>query len=555
MSGRKKPDYMRDKYRSRHFGITLCMLVILAACGSAGTRSVASTANSNNGPRLAARQILTFPNVGIPDSAPLDPATATDANTGIILNMVYSGLVRLDSNLQVVPDQATWEVSPDNRVYTFYLKAGIRFADGTPVTAQTYVYTLTRALLPEVQSQSASFYEQNIRGASDVARGKTKVLSGVKAINSTTLQITLTQPAAYFLQLLTNSVFFAVNKRLIDQYGQEKWTDHVVDSGAGSGPFMVQAWQHSIKLVLVPNPYYYGATTKLKQINMIFADDPSTAFATYRAGQYDFAWNLTAADQELAKNLAGFTRVPQLETDALYFNTSMPPFNNAIIRQAFARATDRQTLAHSAFNDSVVPAPTIIPPGMTGYQPNYQGLTYDATEARILFQSAYPDPTSVPSITFSYPSSGLPQQAASALQRMWQNTLQIPVTMRPVEPDAYNTELSKHQIQFGFYQWQADYADPYDCLALFLLSTASNNFGGWSNSTFDQLIKLTDKTSGNLRIKLFNQAEQVAIQDVGWLPLDHQTLVAVIPSWVHGVSLDADGLYFGDWSDVYILAH
>jgi oligopeptide transport system substrate-binding protein len=559
MSGRKKPDLTWGIFHIKHFTITLSMLlgmlVILAACGSAEATTPATKATSKAGPRLAAKQILTFPNVGIPDSDPLDPATATGANTGIILNMVYSGLVRLDNNSQVVPDQATWRASPDNRNYTFYLKAGLSFADGTPVTAQTYVYSLTRALMPEVQSPTASFYEQNILGANDVARGKTKVLAGVKAINSTMLQITLTRPTPYFLQVLTNSVFFAVNKQLIDQYGQAKWADHVVGSGIGTGPFMIQAWQHSVKMVLVPNPYYYGARTRLKQVNMIFAADPATAFTTYRAGQYDLAWNLTAADQLPAKNLAGFTRVPQLETDVLFFNTSMPPFDNAIIRQAFARATDKQTLAHNVFNDSVIPAPTIIPPGMAGYQPNYQGLTYDARQARTLFRSVYPDPTSVPPITFSYPSSNLPAQEVSALQQMWQDTLGITVTMRPVEPDAYNTELSRHQIQFGFYQWDADYADPYDCLALFLLSTASNNYGGWSNSSFDQLIKLTDKTSGDLRITFFNQAEQVAIQDVGWLPLEHETLAAVIPSWVHGVSLDANGLYFGDWSDVYLLQH
>jgi oligopeptide transport system substrate-binding protein len=533
----------------------LSVLVLFASCGSAENRSIAATVTGSAAPRLAAKQVLTFPNVGIPDSAPLDPATSTDANTAIILNMVYSGLVKLDSDSRVVPDQATWEVSQDGRTYTFYLQAGLRFSDGTPVTAQTYVYTLTRALLPAVQSATASFYEQHIVGAGDVAHGKTKVLSGVQAINDTTLQIRLNGPTPYFLQLLTNSVFFTVNPRLIDQYGQGKWTDHVVGPGAGSGPLMVKAWQHSVSMQLVPNPYYYGARTRLTQVNMPFAEDQSTAFTAYQAGQYDFDWNLTAADQLNAKNLAGFTRVPQLETDVLFFNTSMPPFDNSIVRQAFARATDKQDLAHNVFNDSVVPAPTIIPPGMLAYQADSQGLTYDQAEAKTLFQSVYPVATDAPAVTFAYPNASLPQAEVSALQRMWQNTLGVQVNMRPVELGAYNTELARHQIQFGFYQWNADFNDPYDCLALFLLSDAGNNFGGWSNSTFDQLIKLTDRTAGALRTSLFEQAEQLAIQDVAWLPLDHETVAAVIPSWVQGVSLNASGLYFGDWSGVYLLQH
>src|SRR6266487_2880989 len=259
---------------------------MLTACSSGGNTTTPAV-SSNATPRLAARQILTFPNVGIPDSTALDPATVTDNNTDIILSMVYSGLVRSNSNLLIVPDQATWNISPDNKVYTFYLKPGIRFADGTPITAQTYVYSLTRALLPNVQSTTASFYEQNILGANDVARGKTKTLAGVKALNSSTLQITLTRSTPYFLQVLTNSVFFPVNKQLIDQYGEDKWTDYVVGNGVGSGPFMIKSWQHSVKMVLVPNPYYYGARTKLTQVNMIFVNDQSTAFTTYRAGQYD----------------------------------------------------------------------------------------------------------------------------------------------------------------------------------------------------------------------------------------------------------------------------
>ena len=88
-----------------------------------------------------------------------------------------------------------------------------------------------------------------------------------------------------------------------------------------------------------------------------------------------------------------------------------------------------------------------------------------------------------------------------------------------------------------------------------LLSTAADNSGEWHNAAFDQLILLADRTLGDIRISLYDQAEQIAIQDVGWLPLDHQTLTAVIPAWIHGVSLNANGLYFGDWSNVYILQH
>src|SRR5947209_8194939 len=183
----------------------LTLLLILAACGS-GESTIPTPHKPNNTPKLAAKQVLTFPNVGIADSAPLDPALVSDANTDLIVNMVYSGLVRENAQLEVVPDQATWDISPDNSVYTFHLKQNVAFSDGTAVTAQTYVYSLTRALLPEVQSGIASFYEGGIVGANNVLRGKTKTLAGVKALDTWTLQIRLTQPTPFFLRMLTTTL-------------------------------------------------------------------------------------------------------------------------------------------------------------------------------------------------------------------------------------------------------------------------------------------------------------------------------------------------------------
>ena len=530
----------------------MVLTLLLTACGNGGGTAIPTVQGT---PRMATKQVLTFPNVGIADSAALDPALVTDSNTGLIVSMVYSGLVRLDANVQVIPDQATWDVSSDNRVYTFHLKPDLAFSDGTSLTAQTYVYSLTRALLPELQSNTAAEFEGVIVGANDVLKGKTHTLKGVKALDSQTLQITLTRPTPYFLQMLTTSVYLPVNKQLIDLYGQADWVNHVVGNGAGTGPFMIESWQHSVKMVLVPNPYYYGNKTRLTSVNMLFASDPAIAFKAYRAGRYDFAWNITQADQLAARGSTGFVRIPQLETDALFFNTHMPPFDNARVRQAFASATDKASLAHNVFQDSVFPATTIISRGMPGYQPNYTGIPYNQTLAKTLLQSVYSDVSTVPPITFAYPSSLVSGTEAVALQQMWQNVLGITVTLRAVEPTAYADEQLKHQIQLGFTQCNPDFPDPHDCLALNLLSTATNNSGQWSNADFDSTIAQADHTSGKVRISLYNQAEQIAIQDVGWLPLDHLGLAAIIPPWLHGISVNGKGLYFGDWSDVYVLQH
>jgi oligopeptide transport system substrate-binding protein len=525
-------------------------MVLIAACGGSGTTS--NTSGSTV--KLAAKQVLTFPNVGTTDPSQLDPAQGPDSNSAVVVSMIYSGLVRTDQNLNVIPDQATWDISSDGKVYTFHLKHNIKFSDGTPVTAQTYVYTWTRALLPSTNSPIASFFEAPILGADAVSNGKTKVLAGVKAIDDYTLQVTLARPAAYFLEDLTTSLFDPLNQKVIDQYGKN-WVQDIPGNAVGTGPFMVKEWDHNVKMILVPNPYYYGNKTKLTEVDMYFVNDLSTAFQAYRAGQYNFDWNIAPSDQQIAQAMPGFTRKSLLETDMLFFDNTKPPFNNPAVRQAFAYAINKPALVQAIFKGAAIPAPTIIPPGMPGYQPNYQGIPFDPGKARQLLKSVYPDVSKVPSITFSYPNSQVSPNEAAVLQQMWQSALGIQVKLNPVELNAYNTETANHQVQFGFTQWSADFPDPYDWLALNLTTGAPNNNGQWSNATFDQTIAQAEQTTGQARIALYNKAEQIAITDVGWLPLDHQAMAALIPPTVHGVSLNGEGLYFGDWSQVYLLQH
>jgi len=526
--------------------------VLVAACGG-------SASTPANGSNLAPKQVLIFPNVGITDIGVLDPALGPDANSALAINMIYSGLVRTDKSLNVIPDQATWHISDDKKTYTFNIKSGITFSDGTPVTAQSYVYTWTRALLPEVTSPVASYLEGPIAGSDKVINGKSKTLSGVKALDAHTLQVTLSQPTPYFLEDLTTSIFFALNSKLIGQYGQKNWIQHVEGAGVGTGPFMVKTWNRNAQMVLVPNPHYYGNKTKLTEVDMIFVKENSTAFAAYRAGQYSFVWNLTPDNQLQAKSIQGFSRTSLLQTDLMFFDSSRPPFNNVAVRQAFAYALDKQTLVHAVLKDSVTAAQTIIPPGMPGYQPNFPGLPFNAAKAKSLFQSVYPDVSKAPQFTFTYPSAQVTSNEAAVIQQMWQTALGVQVKMRSVELTAYNTETAAnradHTIQFGFTQWGADFPDPYDWLTLNLTANAPNNNGSWNNPTFDQTVAQAETLSGDERIALYNKAEQIAITDVGWLPIDHQAMAAIIPSWLHGVSLNANGLYFDDWSNVYLLQH
>jgi ABC-type oligopeptide transport system substrate-binding subunit len=527
--------------------VLLALCVLLAGCGGGNTSGGTSK-------QLASKQVLIFPDVGIRDPSQLDPSQGPDSNSAQVVSMIFSGLVRADKNLQVLPNQATWQISNGGKTYTFTIDPNVKFSNGTPVTAQDYVYTWTRALLPQVGSSIAAFFEGNIVGASAVNSGKVKTLAGVKALSAHTLQVTLTRPTPYFLEELTTSLFDPLNHTLVDKYGQKNWTQHI-SAGAGTGPFMVKSWDHNVKMTFVPNPYYYGPKTKLTEVDMPFVVDPSTAYKAFSASQYSLIWKLTPQDQQKAQAQSGFTRQSLLQSDLLFFDNTKAPFNNLAVRQAFAYAIDKATLAHAIFKDAVTPAQTIIPPGMPGYQPNYPGIPYNRAKAKQLFTSVYPNASKVPPITFTYPNSQITPDEAAALQQMWQEALGVQVKMNAMDLATYNALTAKFEVPFGFTQWGADFPDPYDWLTLNLLSTAPNNDGQWHNAQFDHLCALAETQSGNTRIQTYNQAEQIAISDVGWLPLDHQAMAAVIPSWMHGVTLNGNGLYFGDWSNVYLLQH
>jgi ABC-type oligopeptide transport system substrate-binding subunit len=287
-------------------------------------------------------------------------------------------------------------------------------------------------------------------------------------------------------------------------------------------------------------------------LDAYFISDPRVAYTVNRAGRYDLDWDMVPTDQVAAKLLQGFQRIPQLETDVLFFDTARAPFNSTAVRQAFADALDKQTYASSTMQDSVTPADTLFPPAMPGYQA--QAATYNTKAASALLKSAYPNLAKLPAITFTYPDTLVSSDMATALQGMWQKALGIQVNLQPLASDVYSQEMDAHDIQFGFAAWTAQVDDPADFSAR-LLSNSTQNAGQWHNSAYDQLVTQAEAKTGVARLQMYHQAEQIALNDAAIIPLDHQETTALIPTWVEGISVNAEGLYFGDWSQVKILNH
>ncbi len=501
----------------------------------------------------ASSGVLHISDEGVNDLSSIDPPSpeAGDAQSNLVEGLVFAGLVHLDQDLHVQPEAAgSWTISNDKKTYTFTLRPGLKFADGTPVTAQDVVWSFNRAFSPAFASGSTDYYLSDIAGGSDVTNKKAKTVSGIKALGADKVQITLLQPAAVILDQLAYAVGYIVPRQLVQKYGAN-WTDHAY----GTGPFMVKQWKHGQEVDLAPNPYYWRGKPKLKGIVVEFIQNTDTAYNLYRTGQLDVMGAIHFPSNRIAEaqRLPGFHAAPQLFTEYLTPNEHKAPFNNKLVRQAFSYAINRATIA-TLLHNSVVAAHGILPPGMPGYNASLTGQVFNPDLARkLLAQAGYPNGKGLPKITLNV-DGGDPagQTKAVALHEFWQQVLGVNVSLNLLEHGAYNDALSARNYQIAFIAWGADYPDPQNFLSLQLETGAGNNNGGYSNATFDRLTQKADTlvNDNRERYQLYQQAEKIALDDAAWIVLDWGRAEMLIRPSVHGLTLNGLGLTAANWASV-----
>jgi oligopeptide transport system substrate-binding protein len=499
--------------------------------------------------------ILRLSDEGVNDLSSIDPPSpqANDAQSNLVEGLLFGGLVRLDQNLHVRADgAAAWTISNSGKTYTFTLRPGLRFADGTPLTAQDVVWSFNRAFSPAFAAGAAESYLGDIVGGTDVAHKKAKVVRGIKAIGTRTVQITLARPAPFILDQLAYAVGDIVPRRLVEKYGSH-WTDHAY----GTGPFMVKQWKHGREIDLAPNPYYWRGQPRLSEIIIRFIPNADVAYRLYRSGALDVMGAVHFPSNRLleAQRLPGFHVAPQLFTEYLTPNQHKAPFNNVLVRRAFSYAIDRGVIARLLSN-SVLPARGILPPGMPGYDPTLAGQTFNPTLARhLLARAGYPDGKGLPRITLNV-DGGDPQgqMKAVALREFWQQAMHVNVTLNVLEHGAYNDALAARAYQLAFIAWSADYPDPQNFLSLQLQTGTANNNGGYSNPTLDRLTREADALVNDdaRRYRLYDEAEKIALRDAAWMVLDWAKAEMLIRPSVHGLVLTGLGLVAPNWADVTI---
>jgi oligopeptide transport system substrate-binding protein len=475
------------------------------------------------------------------DPITLDPAVSAEMTSHEYVAQIFGGLVRLDDNLESVPDIAErWEISEDGRTYTFYLREDVTFHDGKGVTAGDFKYSWERACDPATGSHVAGTYLGDIVGVGDVLAGKASGISGVKVVNDYTLEVTIDAPKSYFLSKMTYPTAYVVDRDNVME-GGEWWRQP-----NGTGPFKLKEWSEENLLVLERNKNYYGEVAGVEQV--VFQLWSGVPMRMYETGDIDVT-DVSISYIDRATDEAGpFYReleiVPELSFGYIGFNSTRPPFDDVNIRRAFSMAVDKDKLVSLVFRDLVQRADGILPPGMPGFNENLTGLGYDVDRAKeLIAASEYGDVSGLPPITITTSGyGGMISQELEAIIQEWRTNLGVEVMVRQMEPQRFLYHLKQEKDEMFYIGWVADYPHPQDFLDVLFRTDADNNFGEYTDARIDALLdQAAVEVDTELSFDLYQQVEQLLVDEAACLPLWFGRNYILVKPYVKGYELNPMG--------------
>jgi oligopeptide transport system substrate-binding protein len=475
------------------------------------------------------------------DPITLDPACASDVDSANYIVEVFGGLVTIDRDLQIVPDIAEgWDISDDGTVYTFQLRRGVLFHKGDrQVTASDVKYSMERALDPDTQSTVAELYLEDIVGAEEFVDGNADEVTGIEVVDNYTLRITIDAPKPYFLAKLTYPTGFVVDRRQVEGSTCLSKTNWQRNPNA-TGPFKLKEWDLGQRIVLEPNSRYHLGVPSLGRVEYTLGG--GSAITMYENDEIDVT-GVGLNDIERVRDPAEplnkeFHEASRMDIWYIGFNVEDEPFDDPKVRQAFAHAIDKDKLIEVVLLDAVVEADGILPPDIPGFNENLQGLEFDPEKAQqLLAESDYAE--ELPDIEIATSGRGASVGPVSeAILAMWEENLGVKVATRQTEFATFLDDLRDGEYQMFELGWVADYPDAENFLKIQFYSGSSNNYSQYANPEVDELLEEADtETDEARRMSLYQQAEQIIVNEAPWVPLFHDKFSVLIKSYVKDYTL------------------
>lgn len=478
------------------------------------------------------------------DPRSLDPALSTDVPTGRAVGYVFDGLVRFTPDARVEPALAErWELSEDGLRYTFHLRRGVTFHDGTPFVARQVVSSLTRALDPKTRA-GRTWALTPIAGAEAFADGKATSVSGLAAPDDSTVVITLKEPLATFPKLLAMPVAAIVPERVGADFGEKP---------VGTGPWKFVVWKHDDYLLFARNAQYWGGAPKAESLMARIIPEPSTAGAEFESGLVDvhvIPEAETSQWEQSDEKKSRLQSAPALRLWYVSMNVTRGPLKDVRVRQAINHAVDVPSILKQLIANRGILAAGVIPPALEGADKARPRYAYDVARAKqLLAEAGFPNGIDLELWTSQDPSFA---RVAQVVQSQLQ---EAGIRAKIVQRDAPSVREASRagNVDLHVKDWWADYPDA-DAFLFPLLHSSNHGPGGnvsfYANPQVDDLILRARRTaSDSARAALYQQADALAFRDAPLLYLFFYNELYAVQPWVTGFQVPT--IFNGQrWSDV-----
>ena len=529
--------------------LTAAMVVGLAACGGSTSNDAASTtdgtttegttteasdnqtgdetteATASTGEKILSVQVG-------PDPETIDPALNSAVDGGNMLLHSFECLLAVDENGQLVPGQAeSWETSEDGLTWTFHLRDGLKWSDGSDLTANDFVYSWKRVCDPMVAAPYAETVLSMVEGYDKAIEGDLDALQ-VVAQDDNTLVVTLSTPCSYFGSLAAFATLSPVQEATVTANG-DAWATSAA-TYISNGPFYVSEWVPGSYIMMTKNPYYWNADAiKLDGIKWNLIEDSNAAYSAYQTGEVLMIKSVPTEEIPSLKDSADFHVDPIIGTYYISMNLERDSLKDARVRKALSLAIDRDYVANTLMQGTYSPADNFMGPGwidMDGKQfkdnanggqsyidvNNYEA---DLEEAKqLLADAGYPDGEGFPTISYTTNDAGYHKVVAEYVQQAWAQ-LGIDLQVDIVEWASFTPMRRNGDFDVARNGWVGDYSDPSNMLDLFL-STNGNNDGKFNNADYDAAIYRSRETlDPTERSKALHDAEDILMEETGCIPV------------------------------------
>ena len=521
------------------------LAVSLAACGSSASTGAANATGEAADAAEAGSNGFTV-QLG-PNPETLDPALNAAVDGGNTLITIEEPLLIIDENNEVQPGQAeSYEVSDDGLTWTFHMRDGLKWSDGSDLTAADFEYSFKRLANPDTAAPYAETVVGMIDGYQDAignpdADGNTTTDPDWDALNvhasedGKTLTVQLSYPCSYFDKLASFVATSPVQQATVEANGDSWCTEP--DTYVCNGPYMITEWTPSERIVLSKNPYYAGGWDSSKivsdTITLLLLEDSSASYAAYNSGEAQLVKDVPTDEiPSLTKAEDGgdFYVDTILGTYYISLNDQREPFNDVNVRKALSLAIDRDYVANTIMQGTYTPAYNLVGPGIvdeTGmfYDNANGGKTYisDDYEANLeaakqaLADAGYPNGEGFPTIEYSANDAGYHIPVAEYVQQAW-GELGITVNINKVEWASFLPMRRAGDYDISRNGWSMDYNDPSNMLELFTTNNG-NNDGKYANPAFDKLIEESRVADKATHFEKLHEAEDMLMADAACIPV------------------------------------